>query len=113
MIRRIFGILVLLFALGLHHAHATLVEHGTYFTDTTTNLDWLTNTPLAGQSHNSVLGGFGGYTTLGWRFATGAELNALVSAQVGPVSPWCWQRMRGPTTERTGKCSGWASEPFK
>ena len=41
-------------------ANAAIIEHGAYFTDTTDNLDWLNNTPLAGQSYNSVLGGFGG-----------------------------------------------------
>ena len=63
--------------------NAGLVDHGTFFTDTTNGLDWLNNTPLAGQSYNSVLAGAGGYTTSGWRFATGSELQALVGTYVG------------------------------
>lgn len=76
-------LLALLFALGFHLAHATLVEQGTYFTDSTTSLDWLTNSPLAGQSYDSILGGYGGYTTSGWRLATGPELFNLVNSNVG------------------------------
>lgn len=72
-------------ALVSANASATIVDHGTYFTDTNTGLDWLNNQPLAGQSYNSVLSGYGGYTTSGWHFATGDQLLALVGAYVGPV----------------------------
>lgn len=66
-------------------AHAAIIEHGTYFNDTTSGLDWLNNTPLAGQSYNSVLNGFGGYTNSSWRFATGSEISSLVATYVGPL----------------------------
>lgn len=73
-------------------SNAAIVEHGSYFTDTTDNLDWLNNTPLAGQSYNSVLGGFGGYTAAGWRIATTSELTSLVGNYVMPFAatsyPW-------------------------
>lgn len=73
-------------------ANAAIIEHGAYFTDTTDNLDWLNNTPLAGQSYNSVLGGFGGYTTAGWRIATTSELTSLLGNYVMPFTaisyPW-------------------------
>jgi hypothetical protein len=64
-------------------ARADLINYGSYFLDTTTGLEWLNNTPLASQSYNSVLSGYGGYTTSGWRFATGDELSSLVSQYVG------------------------------
>lgn len=69
-------------------ANAAIIQHGTYFTDTTNGLEWLNNTPLAGLSYNTVLNGFGGYTTAGWRFATGAELKSFVTSYVGvPALP--------------------------
>jgi hypothetical protein len=67
-------------------ANATLISNTSYFTDTNTGLDWLNNQPLAGQSYNSVLNGYGGYTTSGWRFATAADLRALLAEYVLPVT---------------------------
>jgi hypothetical protein len=74
---------VLLVTVG--SAQATIIDHGAYFTDTTNGLDWLNNTSLAGQSYNSVLGGYGGYTASGWRFASGTDLNTLVTTYIGPL----------------------------
>lgn len=67
-------------------ANATLISNTGYFTDTQSGLDWLNNQSLAGQSYNSVLNGYGGYTTEGWRFATEADLKALLAAYVMPVA---------------------------
>ena len=88
-----------IFALVLENAHAALIDHGNYFTDTETSLDWLMNAPLAGQSYNAVLSGYGGYLTSGWRFASGEELNALVSEQVGQLGP-------------LNSSNGWTSDDF-
>jgi hypothetical protein len=42
--------------LAMSPAHATIVDNGTYTTDTITGLDWLDLTATAGQSYNSVIG---------------------------------------------------------
>lgn len=67
-------------------ANASIIAHDGFFTDTSSGLDWLNNQPLAGQSYSSVLGGYGGYTTSGWRYATSAELLYLVESNVGSIS---------------------------
>lgn len=67
-------------------SHAVLINNGAYVTDTNTGLDWLHNTPLAGQSYNSVLAGYGGYAQDGWRHANGAEITELVTGYVGPLA---------------------------
>ena len=78
-------IFVLLFG-GSSVSNAVLINNGAYATDTNTGLDWLHNTPLAGQSYNSVLSGFGGYVQDGWRYANGEEINQLVTDYVGPLA---------------------------
>jgi hypothetical protein len=69
-------------------ATAALIDHGAYFSDTHSGLDWLHNMPLAGESYNSVLNGAGGFIGSGvWRFATGPELTDLVDFYVGLGTP--------------------------
>ena len=45
--------------------------------DTATNLDWLDLTPTIGLSFNQVAGGAGGWTSLGFRYATTTEVMGL------------------------------------
>ena len=45
--------------------------------DTSTDLDWLDITATTWQSINDVLGGYGGYIDMGFRFATIAEVTVL------------------------------------
>lgn len=73
------------FLLVSNISHATIINNDTYFTDTSSGLDWLNNQPLAGQSYNLVLAGYGGYTTSGWRFATATDIIDLIQAYVGPL----------------------------
>ena len=92
--------------LGVNSAEATIIEHGSYFTDTSSGLDWLNNAPLAGQSYNSVLNGYGGYTNSGWRYATGAELSALVYTYVSHNPPL------GANDETTASAYDYSLEAF-
>jgi len=54
---------------------ATLVDHQTYTTDTTTGLDWLDLTETNGLSYDTVVSRLGaGQQFAGWRFASKAEV---------------------------------------
>jgi hypothetical protein len=64
-------------------AHAVLINLGDVTRDSATGLDWLDVNLTAGLSHDQVLGGAGGYTNAGWRFATGTELDALATRYIG------------------------------
>lgn len=53
-------------------------DHGTYFTDTQSGLDWLDVTASLNMSYNYVSSQFGsGDSFEGWRYATAAELGAM------------------------------------
>lgn len=45
--------------------------------DTNTNLSWLDLTATRGQSYDTIVSGYGGYFSLGFRYATTAEVSAL------------------------------------
>src|SRR5215470_4861134 len=57
-------------------AAATLVDNGTFTTDTATGLDWLDVTQTQGLSYNAVTSLFGS-TLAGWQFATLAQVSKL------------------------------------
>jgi hypothetical protein len=67
-------------------AHATIVDHGDYLSDTVTGLDWLDVTKSANMSFDYVSTQFGaGGLFAGWRYATGNEFNALVGSYTGTL----------------------------
>jgi hypothetical protein len=56
----------------------TLVDHGSYTTDTATNLNWLDLSATHGLSYNQVMANSGvNYIAEGWRYATSSELGTL------------------------------------
>ncbi|HKE10325.1 MAG TPA: hypothetical protein VKE73_02020 [Myxococcota bacterium] len=55
--------------------------------DTVTGLEWLKLTATAGQSANSVLGGFGGFLAAGLQYATSAQVQTLFSDAGGFTYP--------------------------
>jgi hypothetical protein len=67
-------------------AHATLIEvdlvsgagDGYITRDTRTDLEWLDLTRTLRRSMNDILGGFGGWLALGFRYADGKELRDLL-----------------------------------
>ena len=71
--------LFLLFGYGVP-VHALLIDKNTYATDTATGLDWLDVTATRGMSYASIINNpqYNGY-----RFATRAELDKLVTAYTG------------------------------
>ncbi len=69
-------------------AQATLIDHGLTTEDDATGLEWLDLTQTVGQSYNSVLAGYGGYTTSGWSPAAGAQICLLFSTY-GAAFPAC------------------------
>jgi hypothetical protein len=76
------------FFLVISPAQATLIDKGSYTTDTATGLDWLDLTsPLSlGNSFNTVTGLFA--TTLsGWHYANGAQVSKLFD-DAGGVGPY-------------------------
>lgn len=46
--------------------------------DTTTGLDWLSPTATTNRTISEVLAGYGGWTGMGFRYATGSELRLLL-----------------------------------
>jgi len=63
--------------------YAIIINNGNFTTDTSTDLDWLDVTETKGLSANHV---YTSYISSGeWRFATGNELNQLISNYTGSV----------------------------
>lgn len=61
-------------------AQASIIDNGTYTTDTVSGLDWLDVTRTAGMSFNTVLSEIAvGGTLYGWRYATADQLAELVN----------------------------------
>ncbi len=75
--------LVIVVLLVTSPAYANLIDHGLYTTDTRTKLSWLDVTLTQGLAYGDVLAGAGGWTTAGWRYATGAELDDLFGYYLG------------------------------
>jgi len=75
-----------MFALGAPVQAALIgaVDHGTYFTDTTSGLDWLDVTASVNRSYSDVSSQFGtGGDFDGWRYATAKEFGNMVDATTG------------------------------
>jgi hypothetical protein len=72
---------------GAVPARASIIDNGTYTTDTATGLDWLDVTASIGLSFNQVSAQFGASQQFeGWRYATVAELTTLL-ANAGIAAP--------------------------
>lgn len=67
-------------------AHAALIDNGSFTTDTQTGLDWLDGDLTLGQSYDSVIGGYGGYISDGWRYATIEQVGGLFDSARGLVN---------------------------
>lgn len=61
-------------------ANATIVDNGTFLTDTVSNLDWYDVSATAGRSFTSVFDSIGtsGDPLVGWRYASSAEVDTLL-----------------------------------
>lgn len=66
------------------NAHAAIIDHGIYLTDTASGLEWLDVTESINMSRNQVAAELtaGGKFT-GWRYATGTEFLQLASNTTG------------------------------
>lgn len=63
----------------LSSTHAAIVDHGSFTTDTATQLDWLDVTASVGRSYDDVATQFGpGGDFAGWTFATTEQFVALM-----------------------------------
>jgi hypothetical protein len=70
---RVACLLLLLVAV---QARAELVNHGTYTTDTVSNLDWMNSSLTLGMTYQQAL-------QKGWRHASRAEVDALAKRYIG------------------------------
>ncbi|MEE9336552.1 MAG: VPLPA-CTERM sorting domain-containing protein [Methylococcaceae bacterium] len=65
-------------------ARTDFFDHDTYTTDSISGLDWRDVTASVGRSYNDVSSQFGtGGDFEGWKYATGAQFNALVTNYTG------------------------------
>ncbi len=72
------GAVMFTVSLPVNAALIGVQDHGTYFTDTQSGLDWLDVTASANRSYNDVSSQFGsGGDFDGWRYATAAEFGAM------------------------------------
>jgi hypothetical protein len=77
-----------LLALSSVPANALIIDNNTYTTDTVSGLDWLDVTASVNRSYFDVSSQFGvGGDFEGWRYASGVELNTLISNAGGKKSP--------------------------
>jgi len=87
MLRRDFNKVVFAGLLGMSigtGAQATIIDHGSYLSDTASGLDWLDVTASVNLSMQQVKANFGsGGLYSGWRYATGNEFNQLVGNYTG------------------------------
>ncbi len=78
---------VILLSSGMTSAHAGLLnilDHGDYFSDLSSGLDWLDVTATAGRTYNDIASRFGENEEFeGWRYATAAEFGAMISSVTG------------------------------
>ena len=59
---------------------AALIDNGGFTTDTATGLDWLDMYHTQGNTYNETLAEISTGELVGWRFATSAEFDGLISA---------------------------------
>ena len=79
---KLFGLVAALMMFGAMPGQAsTLVDHGTYTTDTATGLQWLDLTLTPNISYNDMLTNLANpsYTYYGYRYATTAEVSTLIA----------------------------------
>jgi len=68
----------------VQQSNASIVDSGTFFTDTTSGLDWLDVTASINRSYNDINSQFSvGGDFEGWRYATGTQLNTLIENHTG------------------------------
>lgn len=75
---------------GISNAAALdFIDQGTYTTDSISGLDWLDLTITTGQSYNQVSNQLAmGGLYHGWRYASAAEFNAMITNYTGtPIPP--------------------------
>ena len=73
-----------LLSLATASSQATIIDHGSYFSDTNSGLDWLDVTASVNRSYNDVFSHLGlGGDFVGWRFASSTEFNALLANWTG------------------------------
>jgi PEP-CTERM motif-containing protein len=70
--------------LAISPANATILDNGSFTTDTATGLDWLDLTATAGQSYNSVIGS---PPPGAWAYATLGQVSTLFD-DAGGVGPY-------------------------
>lgn len=81
-------IALLLFSGSSNASKASFVDHGIYTTDTLSKLDWLDVTETGYKSYNKVVSELGAGGKLeGWRYATGIEVNQMLSNYTGVSIP--------------------------
>lgn len=64
-------------ALSIGSAHAAIIDHGTYTTDTVSGLDWLDLTETVNMSYDDVIADG---TLSGWRHASQVEVSGFFDA---------------------------------
>lgn len=65
-------------------SQAAIIDHGSFFSDTDSGLDWLDVTASVNRSFNDVFSHLGaGGDFYGWRFASSNEFNSLLSSWTG------------------------------
>jgi hypothetical protein len=76
MLKLIRALAVAVFCVSSAPALATLLDRGSFTTDTDSGLDWLDVTATAGMSYGTVLDSH--FPLAGWRYATLDELSGLL-----------------------------------
>ena len=67
-------------------SNASIIDNGTYTTDTTSGLDWLDITETLFKSYNEIYA-YGTYSKFkGWRYASGKEFNLLIKNAGGVIA---------------------------
>jgi len=87
----------------------SIVDHGTYVSDTVTGLDWLDITETAGWSYNQVVGEMGsGGAFEGWSYATRAQVSTLFDAFGGDSDYYSntWSTQNNGLLEAIGPLMG-------
>jgi hypothetical protein len=82
---------MIIFVFYCNNANASLSDHGSYVTDTVSNIDWLKLTQTTNRSYNDIssqLGSGGEFN--GWRYATGLEFETMLFEQ-GAIGMSCFE----------------------
>lgn len=68
-------------------ANATLIDNGTYMTDTVTSLEWLKLSATGNQSYNTVNAAITGGALTGWRYASSTEVLTMIGHWTNTTVP--------------------------